>query len=413
MPNFKNIAFALGLLSTGVWTLGTCSPGMAAEAGIKLSNQCPPYFSVDQDGLCRLRSLYDLYPSANAKWGGYRVALPARRDGFTPQQIDLGRYLFFDPVLSHDGALSCAHCHHPDYSMSDGRPRSMGRDGVGLGPSRHGGEELPRAAPTLWNLAFGESFFWDGRAGSLEEQIKVVITTQEEMATSPQEVVEKLNAIRLYRTLFHQAFATEVITFAQVQTALVAFETSLISLNSRYDNYIHGASEALNAQEINGLHVFRSFASRCSQCHTPPLFTSGQVATTGVSTPDDLVFDRGAETPTGEPTLRGAFKVPSLRNIAMAAPYMHAGQSPTLSEAIEFYNNTPGHAVSDRQDLRIHWHINDPNLSASEVQDLAAFLGALTDETALPQIPEYLPSGKTVPRTTRTVQPSGDSNAIK
>jgi cytochrome c peroxidase len=156
---------------------------------------------------------------------------------------------------------------------------------------------------------------------------------------------------------------------------------------------VHGDQGALTAREINGLQVFRSFASRCSQCHTPPLFTSGQVATTGVPTPADLAFDRGAEVPTGEPTLRAAFKVPTLRNIVGAAPYMHAGQSATLRDAIQFYNARPGHAVADRTDLRLHWHMFDPHLTDSEVDDLAAFLATLTDETAMPRIPDRVPSG--------------------
>jgi cytochrome c peroxidase len=387
------------------------SPGRADDAPIELSDHCPPYFSTDTDGKCRLSSIYDMYPAAHPQWGGYRVALPERRDGFTAQQIDLGRYLFFDPVLSGDETLSCAHCHHPDYSLSDGRARSMGRSGIGLGPHRTGGEDLPRGAPSLWNLAFAQTFFWDSRADSLEEQIEVVLTTPEEMDTTPEAVIVRLNGIRNYRTLFSEAFGEQPITFQQVQSALVAFETSLVSLNSRYDNYIHGQNNALNEQEISGLHVFRSFASRCSQCHTPPLFTSGQVATTGVPTPKDLPFDKGAEVPMNEPTLRGAFKVPSLRNIAKAAPYMHAGQSRTLLEAISFYNDTPGHAVSGQRDLRLHWHLVDPNLTSAEVQDLAAFLNTLTDETALPKIPNHLPSGHPVPRNVQVVQTTGDSNA--
>jgi cytochrome c peroxidase len=371
---------------------------LPADTPIELARHCPAYFSPDPDGRCRLNSLYDLYPAVNPQWGGYRVALPPRRDGFTPQQIDLGRYLFFDPVLSADDDLSCAHCHHPAFSMADGRPRSLGRHGHGIGPARSGGSELARAAPALWNLAFQQQFFWDGRASSLEQQIETVLTTAEELASSPAQLVAKLEALPDYRRLFVQAFAVDGITFQQVQTALVAFETSLVSLNSAYDRYVHGAQGALNEQEINGLQIFRSFATRCSQCHTPPLFSSGQIVTTGVPAPPGLPFDVGAEAVTGEPSLRGAFKVPALRNIARSAPFMHAGQARSLAEAVDFYNHAPGHAVAERKDLVLHWHLVDARLRADEVLDLVAFLHTLTDETALPAIPQQVPSGLPVPR---------------
>ncbi len=371
---------------------------LRAHAEIRLSDHCPPYFSLDQEHRCRLNSLYDLYPAVNPQWGGYRVALPSRRDGFTPRQIDLGRYLFFDPILSADHDLSCAHCHHPNFSMSDGRSRSIGRHGSGLGPARSGGSELPRAAPALWNMTFQQQFFWDGRASSLEQQIETVLTTPEELASSPEQLVASLNAIPAYRRLFSEAFATQSVDFDQVLTAVVAFECSLVSLNSAYDRYIHGAQDALSEQEINGLQIFRSFATRCSQCHTPPLFTSGQVVTTGVPAAVGLPFDVGAEAVTHEPTLRGAFKVPSLRNIARSAPFMHAGQAQTLTDAVDFYNHPPGHAVPGRNDLILHWHVVDPHLRDDEIVDLVAFLNTLTDETALPVIPDQVPSGLPVPR---------------
>ncbi len=373
------------------------NPAPLANAAIELADQCPPYYMLEKDNSCRLSTLYDLYPAANPQWGGYRVALPERRDGFTPQQIDLGRYLFFDSILSADRDLSCAHCHHPDYSMADGRGRSIGRHGSGIGPARSGGAELPRASPALWNMAFQKQFFWDSRAASLEEQILTVLTSREEMGWDPEQLVKSLNTIPAYRTLFQRAFETESVEFKHVLTAIVAFESSLISLNSRYDRYIHGSPDALNAQEINGLHVFRSFASRCSQCHTPPLFTSGQLVTTGVPAVDGFNFDVGAEATSNEPSLRGAFKVPSLRNVARSAPYMHAGQAGTLVEAIDFYNNVPGHAVAERDDLTLHWHMVDPDLRSNEITDLAAFLQTLTDETAMPIIPERVPSGLPVP----------------
>lgn len=368
-----------------------------ASEPIELNGQCPPYFRLDQERFCQLNSLYDLYPSVNPLWGGYRVALPERRDGFSPEQIDLGRYLFFDSILSDDEDLSCAHCHHPQHGLTDGRPRSMGRHGKGVGPTRTEGIELTRSAPPLWNLAFQQTFFWDNRVTSLEDQILMVFSTTEEMATNPQELVGKLNAIPAYQKLFQQVFGTTPIEFDQVLSAIVAFETTLISLNSRYDQYIHGDQDILNNQELNGLHVFRSFATRCSQCHTPPLFTSGQIAGTGVPPTHGQPFDEGAGAISNEPSLVGAFKVPTLRNIALTAPYMHAGQFSTLTGAVSFYNHEPGHALPDRDDLTFHWHVNNPHLSTDEITDLVAFLHTLNDETAMPKIPARVPSGLAVP----------------
>ena len=365
---------------------------------IELSDRCPPYLALDPENRCILNTLYDIYPAANPLWGGYRVSLPPRRDGFTPQQIDLGRYLFFDPVLSVDGDLSCASCHHPDFSLSDGRATSIGRHGTGVGPARSGGEVLTRSAPPLWNMAFQRTFFWDGRAASLEAQIETVLTTEQEMANTPERVVASLNAISAYRSLFAQAYGSPEIRFEQVLGAIAAFETTLVSLNSRYDRYIHGAQDELSEREVIGLNIFRSFATRCSQCHTPPLFSSGQLATTGVPAPADLPFDIGAQATAREPSLRGAFKVPTLRNIAHSAPYMHAGQFPDLGQAVAFYNAKPGHAVSEQQGLVLNWHMVEPKLRADETEALIAFLRTLSDETARPAIPALVPSGLPVLR---------------
>jgi cytochrome c peroxidase len=156
-----------------------------AGAGIVLSDVCPPGFELSA-GQCELRSLYQMYASLeNAGVGGLKTGLPNYRDGFTPQQTDLGRYLFFDPVMSGDGSLSCASCHNPDKGFADGRARSLGA----------GGKLLPRSAPTLWNVAFSQRFFWDARAASLEEQMLGPLYDQNEMANSRENLLATRNAI--------------------------------------------------------------------------------------------------------------------------------------------------------------------------------------------------------------------------
>jgi len=368
-----------------------CASGARAntQPDITLSQRCPPGFEKTAAGVCELRTLYQFYDSlGNRGVGGTRTALPPHRDGFTPQQIDLGRYLFFDPLLSGDGTLSCASCHRPDRGLADGRPRSIGIHG----------EDAGRAAPTLWNVAFLQRFFWDARANSLEAQAAGPLYSPREMGNEPSRLVASLNRNATYRRLFREAFPREAagpVTERQVYTALAAFQTSLISLNSRYDRYVHGYAEALTPREIEGLNVFRSFVARCSECHTPPLFTNEQIAVIGAPEPRGRPFDVGAEATFGSPKLKGGFKVPTLRNVTRTAPYMHSGAFDQLRDAVEFYNKGRGHAVPKDMRLYLHWHITEPHLTAVEIDRVVDFLGALTDEAFTPATPVRVPSGLT------------------
>lgn len=354
----------------------------------QLNCHCPPGFKLNEKNKCISQNLYLQYDSPNnIGVGGLQTGLPEVRDGFTPQEIDLGRYLFFDPVLSLDGSMSCATCHVPTKGFSDGLPSSIGNRNL----------KLDRGAPTLWNVAYLSRLFWDGRANSLEEQLEGSLFSEEEMANTPENLLKTLNDIDNYRHLFAEAYPErgkkEDINLKEIARALSAFQTSLISLNSRYDHYVHGYHEALNTKEIEGMNVFRSFVARCAECHTPPLFTNQQFAVIGSPEPDGLPFDPGAEIPFKDKTMRGAFKVPSLRNIENTGPYMHSGKFETLRETVEFYTKGRGHAVPEGEDLRIHWHIWEPNLSDYELDRLVDFLKTLSDESFMPKIPEALPSG--------------------
>jgi cytochrome c peroxidase len=362
-------------------------PGLAAVE-IRLSDQCPPGFERSQDNRCRLHSLYDQYNSLyNQGVGGLKTALPQRRDGFSPQQIDLGRYLFFDPLLSGDKTLSCASCHHPALGFADGLPKAVGI----------GGARSQRSAPSLWNMAFLTRFFWDARANTLEEQMLGPLYAPEEMGTDPNTLLSRLNDNSAYRKLFSDAFEASPITLAQVYLAITAFETSLISLNSRYDQYAHGHHQALSPEELAGLNIFRSFVARCAECHTPPLFTNQQVAVIGVAEPDRAELDPGAGAVFSNPTWRGGFKVPSLRNIARTPPYMHNGSFDNLKTAAEFYTKGRGHALTDaqRKTTVLHWHIWEPKLTEQELDALVTFMQTLTDEQFTPAIPAQVPSGLT------------------
>jgi cytochrome c peroxidase len=248
-------------------------------------------------------------------------------------------------------------------------------------------------------MAFQKRLFWDARAASLEEQMQGPLYDPHEMGSNPALLLQTLNRIPEYRALFAQAWpedfqdADAQINLDQIYTAITAFQVSLISLNSRYDQYAHGYADALNEQEKEGLNVFRSFVARCAECHTPPLFTNQQIAVIGTPDPEGMPFDPGAQVPMNEPSQRGGFKVPSLRNIALTAPYMHSGRFASLREAAAFYTGGRGHAVPENEDLKIHWHIWEPNLSDAELDRLVDFLQTLTDERFKPTEPAVLPSG--------------------
>ena len=139
--------------------------------------------------------------------------------------------------------------------------------------------------------------------------------------------------------------------------------------------------------------MFRSFVARCAECHTPPAFTNQQIAVLGTPEPEGLPLDPGAQTVTGDPSLRGGFKVPTLRNIAKTAPYMHSGRFATLREAVAFYTGGRGHAVPEGEQLSLHWHIWEPNLTDEELDLLVEFLHTLTDESFMPALPDAVPSG--------------------
>ncbi|MBQ46127.1 MAG: cytochrome-c peroxidase [Zetaproteobacteria bacterium] len=378
-PLTRFIWCAVGLICWFISSLGF--------SAVSLSTQCPPGFDKNQQNRCKLFTMYDAYDSLKDKGvGGLKTGLPARRDGFRPEQIDLGRYLFFDPILSAQQDMSCASCHDPHQGFSDGKGRSVGADG----------KALARGAPTLWNSAFLNRFFWDARARGLEEQAKGPLYSVHEMGNDEPSLLNRLNNSKAYRDLFAQAFPasnTPGIKSDQIYIALAAFESSLISFNSRYDHYAHGYAEALTENELKGLNIFRSFVARCAECHTPPLFTNQQVAVLGTPEPEGLPFDIGAETTFKNKMLKGGFKVPTLRNIAKTAPYMHSGRFANLREAVAFYTKGRGHAVPDGVELSIHWHIWEPNLTEQELDFLVDFLKALTDESFMPRIPEVLPSG--------------------
>ena len=390
---FRSLSKLGASLALALW-LAPLAIDKQTNHDFALVDYCPAGFKFNEHSVCKLDSIYNTYKSPhNSGVGGLKAGLPELRDGFRPEVIDLGRYLFFDPILSSDGSLACSSCHDPELGFSDGKGRAVGIHG----------QILERSAPSLWNIGFFQRLLWDGSKASLEEQMLGPLYSELEMGNTPENLLKTLNDNATYRAMFAEAFHSgtgtsantnaDTIRLDMVYEALTAFESSLISLNSRFDFYAHGAHNALAPSELEGLNVFRSFVSRCGECHTPPLFTNQQLAIIGVPEPEDRPFDPGAGATSGIPEQRGGFRVPSLRNIARSAPYMHQGNFETLRETVGFYNKGRGHAVPEDESLLIHWHIWDPNLRDEELDRLVDFLHALTDEGFMPEIPMRVPSG--------------------
>jgi cytochrome c peroxidase len=347
--------------------------------GVMLQTMCPTSFTLSSDGKC----YYDISYLSRPATTGLQKNIEPKANGFSPKLIHLGKLLFFDPVISGDGTMSCASCHQPGAGFSDGRAQSLGKE--------H--KSLSRSAPSLWNVAFQDRFFWDARESSLESQAHGPLFSKDEMANTPEKLETTLNEIAEYRRLFAEAFGWTFqrrIEVNDVTKALATFERTLVSFRSRYDDYVYGKYDALSEPEIRGLLVFRSFVTRCTECHTPPLFQNQQTAIIGA--PDfPGLEDFGIGKIAGEPRLKGSFKVPTLRNIARTAPYMHNGSLPTLESVVKFYNDGGGRYQPNASPY-LHWHIVRQGLQQQEISDLVSFLGALTDERAMPVIPTVVPS---------------------
>lgn len=377
----------MNLIKTSILTL-LISHFSVLSTEFTLDDSCPPSFELLEGGSCRLVSLYQFYTSADDH-GGVRVPLPTMMKTYTANQISLGKFLFFDSILSVNKDMSCASCHQPNQGFSDGKKRSLGHK---KGAARI---ELNRSAPSLWNVGFLDKLMWDGKDKNLEKQALSPLLNRHEMAMVEEVLVERLVNSKAYSTLFQQVYGQSP-SIDNLATSLAAFQSSLISLNSRYDRYAHGDELALNDQEIKGLNAFRGFVGRCSQCHMPPLFTDMQMAVVGAPKNDLGFADPGMGGLIKDASLVGAFKVPTLRNITKSAPYFHSGQFDTLKEVVSFYNDNRGHEAPSEQKLNIHWHIHmtkGPALSKQDVKNIVAFLHTLEDETNLPRIPEKVPSG--------------------
>jgi len=295
-------------------------------------------------------------------------------------RVQLGRQLFADPVLSANGQRSCASCHQPDRAFTDGLPKNVALAGRSL---------IARNTPTLLNAALQAGQFYDLRAPSLENQSMDVIHNAAEMHGSLARAAEKIRLDSTYVRQFRKAFpAARQLEPTHIQSALAAYERSLVRLNSRFDRYLRGDTTALTAEERYGFNLFTGKA-KCGICHfvplfngtVPPGFTRSESEVIGVPVRPGVAKldpDLGRYAHTRLEPLKYAFKTPTVRNVALTAPYMHNGAFRTLEEVIDFYNEGGGRGLGlalDNQTLpedKLH-------LSTAEKAALVAFMKALTD----------------------------------
>tara|TARA_R100001369_G_scaffold64192_1_gene91474 strand:+ start:42498 stop:43520 length:1023 start_codon:yes stop_codon:yes gene_type:complete len=290
-----------------------------------------------------------------------------------PQTIEgvaLGKRLFFDKILSSDGSQACASCHSPQNAFTDNTPTSDGIDGI-FGT---------RNSMPLFNLAwnYGERFNWDGKALSLERQAEEPIENPIELHSSWEDVVSRLQSHSEYPELFQLAFKTNTITKELTTKAIAQFERTLISANSKFDNYSLGQA-TLTPQELNGLDLFlREDKGDCFHCHgnpNNPLWTNNDFHNNGL---DTTFNDLGLGAITGDPNDNGKFRSPSLRNLAFTAPFMHDGRFNTIDEVINHYSE--GLQNSPTIDpLMKKIDEGGVQLSDQEKADLKAFLLTLSD----------------------------------
>ncbi|MDJ0842595.1 MAG: cytochrome c peroxidase [Acidobacteriota bacterium] len=284
------------------------------------------------------------------------------------EEIALGKLLFFEPRLSAGDRISCASCHNPDLGFGDGLALGRGVEGNQLG----------RHTPHLYNLAWSSIFFWDGRAGSLEEQALGPIEAEAEMNMDLDKLISKLAAVPYYRDTFKKVYPDEGLTRETLGRAIAAFERSLVSDRAAFDRYLAGDKTAMSPAAVRGMALFTGKAG-CIKCHSGPNFTDDSFHNIGVGGNDPGRFG----VMTGA-TLKGAFKTPGLRNVALTSPYMHDGSLATLEEVMRFYNSG-GKGVEGVSVL-----IQPLALAETEIFELVAFMGALTDPVVVerPRLPE-------------------------
>jgi cytochrome c peroxidase len=291
----------------------------------------------------------------------------------TPDRVNLGKSLFFDPRISGSGFLSCASCHNPSLGWSDGLATGLGHDFKRLG----------RATPTVLNAAFQPLLMWDGRKNSLEEQALGPIEAPAEMNMPLDTLIQRLNAISGYKTLFDKAYPGEPISKEAVGKALASYERTILSTTSPFDLWRQGKTKALSESAQRGFALFNDKAN-CAKCHQGFNFSDNGFHNIGVKSLGDTE-DEGRFAHRKVKVLKGAFKTPTLRDVELTAPYMHNGIYKTLEEVVDHYDR--GGDVT----TNLSPNMKPLGLSAQEKADLVAFMKSLTGSPLKVELPVLPP----------------------
>ena len=330
-------------------------PSGEAQGGKEVGGEKPAQAAQTAQGEYTLKIPFGLEETA--------VVIPADNP-LTNEKIELGRMLFFDKRLSQDNTIACANCHLAKFAFTDGKPVSTGIRG------QKGG----RSAPASFNRVFSSAQFWDGRAATLEAQSVGPFTNPIEHGFASYDVMRaKMMKNAGYRKLFNQAFGEGDITIDNVGKAIASFQRTVLSGNSPADRFDQGQEAgAISAEAQRGLLLFRDKA-RCTKCHSGFNFTDEKFHNLGIGWDDNKV-DLGRYMETKNPEDIGAFKTPTLREIARSAPYTHDGRFKTLEEVVSFYNK--GGVKNPHQDPLIL----PLELTDQEKGDLVQFLHTLNGE---------------------------------
>ena len=315
---------------------------------------------------CGIVSPEDSDPALISVPAGFEpMPIPAHNP-MTPEKVALGERLFFDPDLSETGGISCASCHLTERAFTDGKPVSMGV---------HGRRGI-RNSPTLVNVGYLNLLFWDGGAFSLEAQALAPLESEVEMNMNLGGLILRIETNPSYQAAFEDAFG-EGPSIATLTQALGAFQRTIRSGGSRFDRFTSGDNNALTPAEKRGLGLFNGKAN-CSSCHSGFLFTNQEMQNNGIAPAGS---DSGRARITLDPADFMKFRVPSLRNADLTAPYMHDGRFFTLADVIEHYDEG-GTEVRGKSAL-----IRPLHLTNEEKLDLEAFLKTLNDDVILTGIP--------------------------
>ena len=298
-------------------------------------------------------------------------------------QIALGKALFFDPRLSGSNQISCASCHVPDLSWTDGRRKSVGHDQ----------QENRRNSPGLLNVWYYQRLFWDGRSPDLEDQSFGPINSESEMHSDMPEVMMKLRRIPGYKAMFDSAYAGEGITPETMSMALATFQRTLVSRKADFDDFLLGRKEAMSDEALRGLHLFRTKA-RCMNCHNGPLFTDNDFHNIGLTYYQREYEDLGLYYYTKKAEDVGKFKTPSLRDVIRTRPWMHNGLFDNMDGILNMYNagmpqpKPKPEQVGDTLFPKTDRLIRKLELTPAEKKDVIAFLHSITAEPTRVKAPE-------------------------